>query len=371
MMATELQLFFSAPPGLESHLLAEARELGFQGVTEEAGGVLAVGDWSDVWRANLSLRGASRVLVRLGEFRAAHLSELDKKSRRIDWSETLRSDVPVTVEATCKRSRIYHSAAASQRVATALHEAIGAPIAKEAPITVSARLVKDICTISIDTSGELLHKRGYKHAVSKAPLRETLAALLLRACRYRPDEPLVDPMCGSGVFLIEAAEMGAGLMPGRIRQFAFEQLASFDASQWRAMRNAAPIAPVAAAAPLFGSDRDAGAIEAAQANAARADIAERIRFAQQAISDLNPPCDAPGLVIVNPPYGGRIGEKGKLKPLYAALGATLLNRFKGWRAGFITSEPGLARATGLPIVSESAPIPHGGLRIRLYQTATL
>lgn len=366
--AHDLDLFFAAPPGLEPLLREEAAALGFAEAAVVAGGVTARGDWRDAWRANLALRGASRVLARVGVFRAAHLSELDKKARRLPWRAFLRPDVAVRVEAVAKRSRIYHSGAAAERIARAVAETAGASVGAAAPATVLARIEKDVCTVSVDLSGALLHQRGRKPAVGKAPLRETMAALFLRACGWTGDAPLIDPMCGSGTFLIEAAEIAAGLAPGRDRAFAFEHLASFDPAAWRALRDGAP-AP-RDGPPIFGFDRDAGAVATASANIAAAGLGDRIALAQQPISALEPPPDGPsGLVIVNPPYGGRIGARGALKPLYQSFGRVIRERLPGWRVGLVTSEPGLARAAGLDFVEESPPIPHGGLTVRLYRTA--
>jgi putative N6-adenine-specific DNA methylase len=200
-------------------------------------------------------------------------------------------------------------------------------------------------------------------------MRETMASLLLRQCGFDGTEPVVDPMCGSGTFVIEAAEIAARLNPGRSRSFAFEQLATFDATAWQRMReaNSRRTPP----ARFYGSDRDAGAIDMARANAERAGVAEFAEFRQCTIGDIVAPEARPGLVIVNPPYGTRIGDRKKLLPLYRALGQTLMTRFPGWRVGLIASEPTLARATGLPFLPTSAPIPHGGLRVTLFQTAAL
>ncbi len=228
--AAPLTLFFAAPPGLEAMLVEEVKALGFQSAEPTGGGVLAQGDWPSLWRAHLLLRGAARVLVRIGEFHAPHLAQLDKRARKLPWAAFLRPDVTVKVEATTKKSRIYHSGAAAQRIERAISEELGAPIDKEASLTVMVRLEDDLCTISLDTSGELLHKRGHRVAVGKAPLRESMAALMLRACGYDGAEPVIDPMCGAGTFVLEAADIAAGLAPGRDRRFAFEQLASFDAS---------------------------------------------------------------------------------------------------------------------------------------------
>lgn len=333
------------------------------------GGVETRGGWSEVWRANLALRCATRVLVRVGEFRVMHLAQLDKRARKFPWAEVLRPDIPVRVEATSRKSRIYHAGAAAERVERAIREELGAPIAKDAAIVVKLRIEDDLAVISLDSSGESLHKRGHKEAVAKAPMRETMAAAFLRNCGYDGQEPVFDPMCGSGTFVIEAAEMASGLMPGRSRSFAFEDFASFDPARRAAMKAAAK--PVAPSQRFTGSDRDQGAIRMSLANAERAGVAAWCDFAQGQITDAMPPEGPPGLVIINPPYGARIGNKGPLFGLHAAMGETLRNRFKGWRVGIVTSEPALAKATGLPFREPGPYVAHGGLKVRLYQTAPL
>ncbi|WP_404405619.1 class I SAM-dependent RNA methyltransferase [Pelagibacterium halotolerans] len=367
--AAPFEIFLMAPPGLESALADEARAKGFADPKPVPGGVITQGGWLDIWRANLTLRGAGRVLARIAEFRAQHLAQLDKRARRVPWAEVLRPDIPVRVEATCRKSKIYHSGAAAQRIATAIAEELGAPIADNAALTIKARIDNDVVTISIDTSGESLHKRGHKEAVARAPMRETLAALFLYQCGYDGHEPVLDPMCGSGTFVIEAAEIAANLAPGRARSFAFEDLETFDAKAWQTLR--ASTTPTVPTARFYGSDRDPGAIRMSQANAERAGVANWTEFAQRTISTLTPPEGPPGLVIVNPPYGARIGNKGQLTALYAALGQTLLTRFSGWRVGLITSEPGLAKATRLPFVPTGAPVDNGGIRVTLYRTGVL
>ena len=226
---SDFGIFMGCAPGLEAWLAEEAVERGFDGVEAVGGGVICRGDWPEVWRANLEMRGASRVLVRVAEFRAFHLAQMDKRARKVAWGEVLRPDVPVRVEATCRKSKIYHAGAAAQRVERAIAEELGAPLAKDAEIVVKVRIEDDLVSVSLDSSGEGLHKRGHKTAVGKAPMRETMAALFLRACGYQGGETVVDPMCGSGTFPIEAAEIAAGLQAGRGRSFAFERLAGFDA----------------------------------------------------------------------------------------------------------------------------------------------
>lgn len=369
-MTTEAQfeIFLVAVPGLEGPLCAEARALGFKAKTVP-GGVALKGGWLEVWRANLEIRGASRVIARLGAFRAAHLSQLDKRARAFAWGDVLRRNVPFRVEASCKSSKIYHSGAAAERIERAIAEELGAPVAAEAEVCIRARIEKDVCTIGVDTSGELLHKRGHKQAVAKAPMRETMAALFLRQCGFAGNEPVVDPMCGSGTFVIEAAEIAARLNPGRARHFAFEQLATFDAAAWSKMLKAQP--SITPSVRFYGSDIDAGAIRMARANAERAGVAGFTHFEERGVENLTPPDGPPGLVIVNPPYGDRIGNKARLTALYRALGHTLMTRFSGWRAGLITNEASLAQATGLPFALTAEPVLHGGLRVTLYRTAAL
>lgn len=365
----DLDIFLVTVPGLESLLLAEAMEKGFTAPKRERGGVTVRGGWHEVWRANLELRGASRVLVRIGAFRALHLAQLDKRARKFPWGEFLRADVDVRVDVSCKSSRIYHGGAATERIAKAIEAELGARVTREAEVCVKVRIVKDLCTISIDTSGAGLHKRGHKQAVSKAPMRETLAALFLRHCGYHGDEPLLDPMCGSGTFVIEAAEIAARLQPGRSRHFAFEHLVTFDDTQWQDMRTSKP--SIEPTVRFLGCDRDAGAIEMSCANAERAGVSAWSEFRCQPIADVTPLEGPPGLVFVNPPYGGRIGDAKSLRGLYQALGQRLSAEFRGWRVGLVTNSDSLAKATGLPFVNVSDTISHGGLRVKVYATEPL
>ncbi len=365
----EFEIFLMAPPGLEQELLAEVKERGFRRPKIIRGGVTVQGGWRDVWRANLELRGSGHVLARIGEFRALHLAQLDKRARQFPWGEFLRKDVAAKVEVSCTRSRIYHSAAAAQRIGRAIAEEFGAPVSEEAEVVIKVRIADDLCTLSVDTSGESLHKRGHKEWVGKAPMRETLAALLLRRAGFTGREPVVDPMCGSGTFVIEAAEWAAGLAPGRGRAFAFEKLATFEPGTWAALRAPKPLA--APTVTFHGSDRDAGAVKRAGENAARAGVAEWTVFTERAVSDLRPPEGPKGLVIVNPPYGTRIGDKKPLHALHGALGQVLRERFSGWRVGIVTTEAALAKATGLSFLPPGPPVSHGGLKVTLHLTAAL
>ena len=363
------EIFLATVPGLEAVLCEEALAAGFAGAVAVPGGVTFQGTWRDVWCANLVLRGATRVLARIGGFMAFHLAQLDKRSRKFPFGALLRTDVPLRVQVTTKASKIYHARAAAQRIETALTDTHGLTLDPEAALVLKARIDDNQVLFSLDTSGDSLHKRGHKEAVGKAPMRETLAALMLRRAGYAGTEPVVDPMCGSGTFVIEAAEIAAGLQPGRSRSFAFQSLANYDADAFDALREQ----PATAMPPaqFYGSDRDAGAVRMATANAARAGVDTLTQFANHAAGELTPPDGPAGLVIVNPPYGARIGNKKLLYPLYGTLGQTLLTRFKGWRVALVTSEPPLAKATGLPFKPQGPAIAHGGMKVWLWQTPPL
>lgn len=363
-------IFLVAVPGLEAPLAAEALALGFAGVQAVPGGVKCGGGLAEAARANAVLRCAVRVLLRVAEFRAMHLAQLDKRSKKVAWGDWLVPGVPVRVEAVCRKSKIYVNKAAVQRVAGGL-EAAGIPVAKDGEVTVKVRIDDDLCTISVDTTGEALHRRGHKEFVGKAPMRETMAAGFLAEMGFDGTQVVVDPMCGSGTFVLEAAEIALGLVPGRSREFAFEQMVGGrDARQaldFGYLENKEAGDGAGTGVRFYGFDRNDGAIRGAVANAERSGVSGVVRFERAAISDLEPPDGAaPGIVIVNPPYGGRIGERKLLFGLYGAMGATLAAKFKGWRVGIITSDGGLAKATGLELEA-FGPVDHSGTKISMWK----
>ncbi len=371
-----LEIFVTTAPGLETLLSQEMRALEMHPVSTTTGGVTFKGDWPAVWRANLLLRGASRVLVRLSSFSVVHLAKLDKLARRLPWRDILRLDVPVRVDVTTKKSRIYHHKAAAERIETAIRQEVGVTVSQDADVCLKVRIYDDLCTISVDTSGEALHKRGYKEAVNKAPMRENMAALLLRACDYNGQKSVVDPLCGSGTFIIEAAEIAKGLMPGRARSFAFEKLATFDITNFARLRES-NIMPSSKSEinflkiNFYGYDRDAGAIKMSQANSKRAHVDTVCCFNQQTIGECQAPSGPEGLVITNPPYGKRIGDTKRLAQLYHSMGKQFLAEFKGWRIGIITNSDRLAKATNLPFSKHPLSFDHGGMTVKLYQTKPL
>lgn len=369
----EFEIFLGTQPGLESLLLQEAIECGFKRAKSVGGGVTVWGDWNDVWRANLVLRGASKVLARIGEFRAFHLAQLDKRSRKFPWGETLTPGHTVKVEVvTNRKSKIYHAGAAIERIERAIHEEFGAKIVEsmdDADIIIKTRIDDNNVRLSVDTSGIGLHKRGYKLAMGKAPLRETMAALALRGCGYDGNETVLDPMCGSGTLLIESAQISRNLMAGRSRDFAFEKLASYKAGAVQSIRDSWTSRE--STQRFYGSDRNVNVIGFSKANAERGGVLDLCAFSPLPLSKVQRPDGPPGLVIVNPPYGARIGKKKDLFALYTAFGDVMRDRFTGWRIGMITSDTKLAEATKLPWLPTGAPIAHGGLKVKLFRTNEL
>jgi putative N6-adenine-specific DNA methylase len=356
-------------PGLESITAAELTGLGITPSGIEPGGVSFTGSLMDLARANLWLRTASRVLLQLGTFHARALGELERKAALLPWTEWLAPGGALHVRASCRKSRLYHQKAVAERILAASgfrgepgtgDDDSDAPALSQRIIV---RLLRDECTVSLDTSGELLHRRGYRLATAKAPLRETLAAGLLLASGWRNDTPLLDPFCGAGTIPIEAALLARRLPPGLTRDFAFRRWPRWDDRTWPALLDAARAAALPRApAPLLGSDRDAGAIAAARENAARAGVAADIEWRCLAVSAIEPP-RGNGAVVSNPPYGVRIGERRPLKDLYGALGRVARERLAGWDLTLLLPREPLERALALR-GEERFRSSNGGLPVR-------
>jgi putative N6-adenine-specific DNA methylase len=373
-MSPEFALFAVCAPGLEPFTERELRRLGLARLSPVKGGVEFTGTLHDVYRANLHLHTASRVLVRLGQFHAREFWELHKRAARLPWEHHLALGQPVAIRATCHKSRLYHSEAVAERVARAIADRLGGPIVRhaaqdddEAPAAqlIVVRLDHDDCQISVDSSGELLHRRGYRLATAKAPLRETLAAGLLMAAGWEAAAPLIDPFCGSGTIAIEAALLALGLPPGRGRRFAFMDWPGYDEASWRGLVGAAQ-APSGRPA-IIASDRDAGAVEAARANAERAGVVDAIEITCRSVSAIAPP-PGMGWVITNPPYGMRVQGSRDLRDLYAAFGRVLRERFSGWRVALLCPDARLAAQVGLAFdETRTLKWVSGGLAVTLWQ----
>ena len=377
-MARRFDCFAACALGLEPILAAELRSLAVHGLEvqmEEPGGIGFGAGLEGLYAANLHLRTASRVLARIGGFHASAFHELERRGRALPWERFLAPGTGVAFRVTSRKSRLYHQDAIAERLLGVAAERVPGVRAAVAGADDEAgtgaqvfvvRLFRDECTVSVDSSGELLHRRGYRLATTKAPLRETLAAAMLLAAGWDGAAPLLDPMCGSGTIPIEAALLARRLPPGLQRRFAFEDWPGFESDRWQRLRVGAtermlPRAP----APIAGSDRDQGAILAATANAARAGVEGDVGFRRAAISALEPPGEA-GWLVTNPPYGVRVGERARLRNLFAQLGNVARRRCPGWRIVLLSAHADLERQTGLPLERTLATL-NGGIRVHLAQ----
>lgn len=377
-----LRVFAATLPGLERVVAHEMAALGLGAAVTTSGGVEFEADPEDLWRANLELRSASRVLLRLASFRATTFDELRRRAAQLPWERFIAPGEALRLRVTCRASRLYHSGAVAERVAAAAAERLGfAPAAatpeaedpdEAAPDAeglraqlVLVRLDHDRCIVSADSSGALLHRRGYRKATGKAPLRETLAAALLLASGWDARTPLLDPFCGAGTIAIEAALLARERAPGRARRFAFMAWRDFDAAGFARILAEADARAAAAPPPppILASDRDPGALAAARANAERAGVARDIWFSQRTVSDASPPA-GPGVVVTNPPHGVRLSRGEDLRNLYAKLGRVLRARCPGWHVALLSPQARLWNEAGLGLEPQLR-VRHGGLSLAL------
>lgn len=385
-LSPSVAAFAIAAPGLEPIVAGELARLGSM-ATVEAGGASWSGPLESVARANLWLRAASRVVVRVGEFRARTFWELERHARQLPWRHFVAPGARVRFRVTSRKSRLYHTDAIAQRLGLAVAEQGGVSVAATAAVNdppvetredgdahddddeadvqlFVVRVARDVCTVSADSSGALLHRRGYRQAVAKAPIRETLAAAMLLGSDWPATVPLIDPMCGSGTIPIEGALMARRIAPGLNRRFAFERWPDFDRAMWgrltsEARRQQLPASPVV----IRGSDRDAGAVEAARANAERAGVAADVEIERLPLSAIESP-DGIGWIVTNPPYGVRVGESDGVRDLFAALGNLLRSRFVGWTLALLSPSELLERQLGVE-VRERFATTNGGIPVRL------
>lgn len=381
-----LSLYAVCPPGLESVLFQELRGIGVYSTrTTEAnlavpipvelgsGGIEFDGTLNDLYRANLHLRCASRILLRLGSFHASKFVELTRKTGNLDWQKYITNQHPLAFRVTAHRSRLYHSGAVAERIAAGIAERVGfQPVVEKyredihAAQLIVVRLLENECTISLDASGAPLHQRGYRQALAKAPLRETIAAGMLLASGWDQRSPLMDPFCGSGVIPIEGAWIAARIPPGYLRKFIFMDWPEYDAAAWKCLIDAVKNEIQTPVGAILGSDRDAGAVKMAAENAERAGAASWVNFSRRAVSDIEPSARR-GWVVTNPPYGLRISRNQDLRNLYAQFGNVLRERCPGWQVAFLCNDDRLATQTGL-IFREGISLVSGGLPIKLNRS---
>lgn len=349
-MLDPLEAFAITAPGLSRIAARELAEIGIAVAGVEPAGVTFNGGLREVYTANLRARTVSRVIVRLGRFQARTFAELERRAAKIPWSRFIASGRAFELRVTSRKSRLYHSDAVAERIERAVRQGAGGePSASDASEEregeraqlIVVRLERDECTINMDSSGALLHMRGYRRATAKAPMRETIAAAMLLACEWRADEPLFDPFCGSGTIPIEGAMLARRIPPGLDRVFAFQQWPWIEAGVWSRMRRDAEAEILdELPAPIIGADRDQGAIRVATENAARAGVEGQLEFVVSAVSEAGVEA-GPGWVITNPPYGVRVGTSRELRNLYARFGSVMRDRFSGWKLAFLSADHAL------------------------------
>ncbi len=376
-----LHFYVSCPPGLEPMLAAEYKPLGLTRVKlkkdednqvihtigEDTGGMEFEGPLEHVYLANLHLRTASRVTVRLGEFKAITFAELRKKASKLEWAKYLVPGQKVSIHVTCRKSRLYHSDAVAERILGAIDDNFSASGKKMEQSSegqlILVRLVDDNCTISLDSSGELLHKRGYRQAVAKAPLRENLAAGMIMSSGWDRVSPLIDPFCGSGTIPIEAAMMAQHIAPGINRSFRFSSWPAYNKATWNDILDQAKKQIIKESPPIFGYDRDAGAIEMSKDNAARAGQKDHVQFVCQAVSLLESPAST-GWLVTNPPYGIRVSENKDLRDLYARFGTLIKQNFSSWHISLLCNDDQLIGNMGLQKPVKSIHLINGGISVK-------
>jgi putative N6-adenine-specific DNA methylase len=333
------------------------------------GGVAFSGRLADLYRANLHLRTAGRVLLRLADFKATGFGRLERQVRELAWSLYLPPGAIPRIHVTTRHSRLYHTRAVAQRIGESLAghwSDLGIAPAPGQEQGLYARLVDDRLTLSLDSSGPNLYRRGLKTHAVRAPLRETLAALILRIAGYRPDLPLVDPMCGAGTFSLEAALIAKSIPPGIYRRFAFMQWPAFRPAQWNHLCITAASGIKTLDHPAIrASDIDGAACENLARCVAQNGFEDAIQVDSRDFFSLLPGdvADRPGLIVFNPPFGRRLRPDAAVADLYRDIARKLRRDFNGWRAALLVPDRRLAHSLNLPF--RAYKLGHGGLELTL------
>jgi putative N6-adenine-specific DNA methylase len=351
--------FAVVPPGLEPVV---ARELSWLGVSGEVvtGGVDFEASVEEGAELSALVRTPSRLLLRIAEGEARSLRDLSRLVASVDWQPFFRDRVRVKVSASCSGSRLARRDFVTSKVESALSTTLrqqltpfrGRPPRLEQRLLV--RVDNDLVTLSLDAGGELLHRRGWRTSSVRAPIRENLAAAMLVAAGWDGSEALFDPFCGSGTLPIEAALLASQQLPWTKRSFAWEEWPVLSAQRPPRSQK------VPVTVPIVGSDHDAGSIEACEDNARRAGVVVEWRLG--AVRDIEPPA-ASGLVVANPPYGHRLGQR--IRGVYVRFGHALRDRFSGWRVAFLAPNDRLARATHEE-ARRLTTFHNGGIRVGLF-----
>lgn len=365
--------FAPCPRGLAGVLAEELTELGARDVKPAEAGVAFTGAYDLVYIANLHSRIASRILWRVAQFPYKNEEDIYQGAAAVRWSHHFNADRTFKVETNAHRSPVksldFITLKVKDAIADQFRQAVGrrpSVESREPDIRVHVFLDEKTCTLYVDTSGESLFKRGTRDHVGEAPLKKNLAAGILRLAKWKPGIALLDPMCGAGTFLSEAAEITLGRPAGRSRGFAFEKLARFNEATWDRLRaNARKGERPAAPLPIFGSDLYGRSLGHAVLNLREAGLEDAVKLKQVNLLELSPPADT-GMIVTNPPYGVRLGEKEQLAAFYPQLGDALKQKFDGWTAHIFSGDPDLPKLIRLH-ASRKPVLYNGALECRLYE----
>ncbi|NMF97668.1 THUMP domain-containing protein [Aromatoleum toluolicum] len=366
--------FFSpCPRGLEPMLAEELTALGARDVEATHGGVGFSGDWQTCYRANLESRIATRVMWRLAQGRYQSEEDIYRLAYGATWAKWFTVDDTIRIYVTAKQSPLRSLEFVTLKIKDAVCDHFRTVTGKRPSVDtanpavrIHAFLTRDRVTLYLDTSGEPLYKRGYKPAAVEAPLKENLAAGILRISGWQPGEALIDPMCGSGTFLIEAAQIALDIAPGLGRSFAFERFRHFDRAAWATIRKAAEVRRKSPR-PLriYGSDVVGEQVRRSRVNLQAAGLADCVTLDRADFLAREAPA-AEGVMVTNPPYGVRIGEVEELAALYPQFGDALKKRWSGWRCYFLSADPALPKLIGLK-ASKRTPLFNGALECRVFE----
>ena len=365
--------FATCPRGLENVLEQELNALGALEIARVDGGVRFAGALELCYAANLESRVASRVLWQV--VHAPYRSERDiyDAVQTIAWGELFRVEHSIRVDVSAVRAPVKSLEFVTLRIKDAVcdvfRQASGArpDVDTRAPdVRINAFLSATHFTLYLDTSGEPLFKRGYRRSAGEAPLRENLAAGILRLANWTPESALLDPMCGSGTFLCEAAMIAIDRAPGLARSFGFERLSTFNARAWQRLKEAAQsrVRTISGCA-IHGSDRYGDALKLAQANLAALGVEEHVTLKQADVLEMPAPGPT-GIIVTNPPYGVRLQDQQSLAELYPRLGDALKKKYAGWIAYIFTADLRLPKLIGLA-PSRRTPLYNGALECRLFE----
>lgn len=368
-----MDFFAPCPRGLEQVLAGELRALGAEGVDPREGGVAFSGALELACRANLESRVASRVLWRVASGPYGDERDLYALAHELDWERLFDARRTLRVDVSATRSPLRSLAFATLRIKDAVCDRMRARTGarpsvdkREPDVRVYAYLDATHATLYLDTSGEPLFKRGYRRETDEAPLRENLAAGLVVLTGWSPPTTFLDPMCGSGTLVVEAALMAADRAPGLGRRFGFQKLAWYDGPAWQRMAQAARdrVRSAPAQPQLFASDRAAGAVAQAGAHLANAKVEAFVQVAQADVLERGAPA-ASGVLLANPPYGVRLDDQDTMAAFYPRLGDALKRHFAGWEAFLFTGDLRLAKLIGLK-AARRTPLYNGALECRLF-----